>query len=253
MDENDTEFATKEDLDAINANPELKKVYDAMNAGVTKKFQSYSQSLREREDALKSMEEINRQWEEWRPIIDSYIENPTFAQNNEGDDDENRGNRNGNRGGNKKRNIDSFDESRFVSRDEVGKTAQELRSELGTTRRMFELSLELDDLRREHAVKYPTIKFDTNKVLATAMEKGYTKLEDAYQSIYRDDFIKSEVESKVSERVKEIEASHRSPGETGSGSMPTFMKPPTNVPKSFSDATKSVLDEIKAGTLTKAD
>jgi hypothetical protein len=133
----------------------------------------------------------------------------------------------------------------------VRKAAQGFTTELGTMRRMFDLSTQLGEIQRTHFEKNPSIKFDGNKVLSIALEKGYNNLEDAYNTVYRDDFIKRDVDSQVATRLAEAEAARRAPGETGSGAMPTHMKLPDETPKSFSDASKGVLDEIRAGTLTK--
>lgn len=238
------EFATKEDLAAIEANPELKRIHQAMMAGVTKKFQSWSAEKNQLSETLNAYTETLQQWEEWRPILDSYVANPTNLQ---GDPDPNP-NPKVKKGDN---GVAALVDSFQSFQNEVKGLGQKFTEELNTQRRMFDLGLQLDDLRRTHFEKYPKVAFDANKILSIAVEKGYRNLEDAYSSVYRDDFIKNDVESQVATRLEEEKAKLRVQGEIGGATTPTHFKLPDTTPKSFSDASSGVLDEIRAGTLTK--
>jgi len=254
-DDKDLEFASKEDLEEIAKNPALQKIYNAMKAGVTKKFQSWSGERKQLTDTLGNYEGILKQWEEWRPVVDSMIAEQNAAANrgddDEGDDDyrdwqsEKRGRQR------ERRREPVIDTTRqYLTRDEATRYVGDVGKELATMRRMFDLSLQLDDLRRAHAEKYPDVKFDTQKVLGLALDRGYQDLRDAYSAAYRDDFIKKDVDTQVATRLEEEKAKLRVPGETGSGAMPMHYKLPDETPKNFSDASRAVLEEIKAGTLT---
>ena len=257
----DEEFATKEDLELIKGNPELQRVYNAMKSGVTKKFQSFSEEKKQLSDRLSTYETTINQWEQWRPILESYMSDDG-QQNNHGrhveddDMDDNRGRSRSRR--RQSSNDGDDDDARGVNKvidtlkSEFTKEFSTLKSELGTHRRMYDLYLQLDDIRRAHATKYPDVKFDTDKVLATALERGYNNLGDAYDNIYRGDFIKHDVESQVKQRLEEEIAKNRTQGETGSGAQPLSFKLPDDRPKSFSEASQAVLSEMKAGTLNPA-
>lgn len=249
------EFATKEDLEVINASPELKRVYDSMKAGVTKKFQTFSQTLKESEEKVSQYAGVIEQWEQWRPIIDTVVSNPDLLTAQGRDDDEGDDppifQQRGNRNVNKKKMVDGEHEEFRKFQSEIKEMGQKFQNELNVSRRMLDLSLQLNDIRREHETKYPKLPFDGNKVLQLAVEKGYGDLKDAYSSVYKDDFIKNDVETQLNTRLAEELAKQRAPGETGSAAAPTYMKPLENVPKSFSEATQSALTELAAGTLTK--
>jgi hypothetical protein len=257
----DDEFATKEDLEAINNNPALLKVYNAMKAGVTKKFQEFSSTNKTLTDTnaklgeqLGVYEETLKQWEEWRPVIESY--DPSSTNSNPNPDNNNGNGGNGNKSRRNKGNGDDgydFDslKTQFIPRDEVRSVVETYDKRMGTMQRMLELSLQLDDLYRSHQSKYPNISFDREKVLGAAMEKGYSNLKDAYDSVYREDFIKRDVDTQVNARLEEERAKLRAPGDTGNGSVSMTFKPPESSPKTFNEASDSVLAEIKAGTLTE--
>jgi hypothetical protein len=251
----DLEFATAEDLAKINADPSLKKLYDAMKAGVTKKFQGFAAEKKQLSEQLNSYTQVLKQWEEWRPILDSYITEGGHPDSGDDIDGNTRGDgRRRARGkvdddGGRDALLDTFGNFK----NEVAGMAQTFKQELTTLRRMQDLTLQLDDLRREHFEKYPKIKFDGQKILATALEKGYNDLGDAYNTVYRDDFIKTDVDTQVTSRLAEADAARRTQGETGSGATPMHMKLPDASPKSFSAASEGVLSEIRQGTLTKAD
>lgn len=253
VDQNDDlEFATAEDLEIIAANPALQKAYNAMKAGVTKKFQGWSGERKTLADTLASYEGVLKQWEEWRPILDTYIADGGKGGNGNGDDDVDGNRGDGKRGRRGRQPDDTGTTDTFKSfQEEIRQAATGFQKELQTNRRMVELSLQLDDLRRTHFEKYPKIKFEGERILKLALDKGYSNLVDAYDNAYRDDFIKSDVEAQVSTRLEEEKAKLRVPGETGTGAMPTGFKLPTDTPKTFSAASQGVLDEIKAGTLTK--
>jgi len=249
--DDDLEFATAEDLKAINENPALQKIYNAMKAGVTKKFQGWAGERKQLADTLTSYEGILGQWEEWRPVLDSYVADGARGDVDDDDDrDRGDGGRGRTRGKVKGRDDGGALDSLKTFRDEVTQAAQGFTKELSTMRRMLDLSLQLDDLRRDHFEHYPDVKFDVQKVLGTALDKGYQDLGDAYASVYREDFIKKDVDKQVTTRLAEADAARKVPGETGSGAMPVHFKLPDETPKTFSDASKGVLEEIKAGTLT---
>ena len=255
--DDEMEFASKEDLEEITNNPALQKIYNAMKAGVTKKFQSWANERKQLADTLSNYENLLKQWEEWRPYLeDLQTGEPTYDPY-----EEDRGRQPAyrdtyRRAEDRRTRTPSSDEESTIDsfksfRDEVLKAGRGFEERLNTMQRMMDLSLQLEDLRRNHHDTYPDVKFDAQKILSTALEKNYPTLEDAYRSVYRDDFIKKDVEKQLSTRLTEEKAKMMAPGETGGGITSTHFKPPDDVPKTFSDASKSILDEIRAGTLTK--
>jgi hypothetical protein len=263
----DLEFATKEDLEEIAKNPALQKIYNAMKAGVTKKFQTFGEERRTLVDNLTRYQDTLQKWEEWRPIIDSIIQDGGLDNSSRDDGrggrDEDRGrgdDRDTRRGdGRGRRGRGGEDDSLidtlkgYVRREDVEKVGRDMAGELASMRRMLDLSLQLDDIYRTHLDKRPGIKFDRQKVLQTALERNYGNLEDAYTYAYRDDFIKEDVDTKVNARVEEELAKRRVPGETGGGTTPVSFKLPDSLPKSFSEATSQALTEHSAGTLNPAE
>lgn len=240
------EFATKEDLEAINADERLKRVYNAMLAGVNKKFQSWAEERKKLSETLAAYEDILRQWEQWRPVIENYSQGYTAVEPPEEEEQLFKG-----RKTKQKETYDNDWQAELQAfRDEIYRAAQGFQKELETMRRMFDLSLQLDDLRREHAKKYPDLELDAKKIIDTAISKGYPDLENAYMAAYRDEFIKREVEQQLKSRLEEEKAKLRAPSETGSPS-PTYFEAPKEAPKSFAEATKQVLEELRSGKLAK--
>jgi hypothetical protein len=247
MPEQDEEFATAEDLAMINANPSLLKAYNAMKAGVTKKFQTYSQEKKSLQETLSAYEQTLAQWEEWRPIIESYN-----ADEQHPNPDNNGGKGKGKSKGNGNDDFDMSSLSKtFMTREELAVEAKKITDLIAQQKKMLDFSLQLDTIRRQHFNKYPDVAFDDTKILNAALERGYSNLEDAYTNVYREDFVKKEVDSQVKQRVEEELAKQRTAGETGSGSTSTTFKPPTEAPKTFSQASAEVLNEIRSGTLNK--
>ncbi|MEM2125705.1 MAG: hypothetical protein QXQ53_04840 [Candidatus Methanosuratincola sp.] len=245
--DDDIEFATKEDLEEIAKNEALQRVYNAMKAGVTKKFQSWAEEKRAWEaernkltSTLNAYEDALRQWEEWRPFIESYLSGQLPLEEEEVEEPWSR----------RKGQKEEPDLSHFIRKDEAENMLRQLQNELSTMRRMFDLSLQLDDLRRTHSTKYPDVEFDARKILSVALEKGYPSLEDAYLAAYKDHFIQKEVDSRLKSRLEEEMAKLKAPSETGA-TAPTHFELPKEAPKSFSEATKQVLEELKSGTLSK--
>ena len=236
------EFATKEDLEAIEKSPELKKVYAAMKAGVTKKFQERSLSEKKLTEQLQAYDAALSEWEQWgqsvKPIIEDYE-----SQGQPGADD--RASASTNRG---RRSPTVAEENKQISKlvktveqlnESFTKATQDYDARLNQVNRMFDLSVQLNDLYRLDP------EIDGNKILETTLKEGLPTLRDGYNHVYRDKLIKKEVDPLVEKRVQEELAKRQTPAETGSGATGLGFELPKEPPKSWTDASKGAMDVLK--------
>lgn len=244
------EFATKEDLELINADEKLKRVYNAMLTGVNKKFQTWAEERKKLSETLASYEDALRQWEQWRPVVESYVSGQFQQQQPAPEDDEEELTASRKRGKASPTASNPYAAEFEAFRNEVSKAASAFQRELETMRKMFDLTLQLDDLRREHSKRYPDLELDAKKIIDLAVEKGYPDLENAYLAAYKDEFIKREVESQLKTRLEEEKAKLRAPSESG-GAAPAYFEPPKDAPKDFAQAAKEAIAELRAGKLAK--
>ena len=233
--EDDSEFASKEDLAIINANPELQKVHKAMLAGVQKKFQSFNEEKKTMQEQLSTLTDqvtqldgYLQEWEEWstknKPLLEKFI----AAGGGNIEEGKEKG---------KVKTTQQGDDERFNKLiEEINRGAQQMmgqfQQELGKRDRMLKLSMQLGTLHR----KYPDM--DENKVLDIAIKKGYLDLEKAYadKEAYGDELFNKEVETRLKPRIEEELAKRNTDIESGSGAVPTTFELPKELPKSFSDA-----------------
>jgi hypothetical protein len=227
------EFATKEDLEAIEKSPELKKVYNAMKAGVTKKFQEWAEKRKELENTAKELENRIYEWEDWyasafpegwqsqeqltqptQPTQSSQLtqsrNEPTIAEL-----------------------IDAINKAGAV----FERRLNDLASQQQRLSNAFTLSLDLIEQ------KFQNPQMDIVKVLETARDKGLGDLKTAYDIAYRDELLNKQVEERVKKALEEKEAERRKTLETGSGTVPLTLERPKEAPKSFTEATQQFLKE----------
>lgn len=238
--EEELEFATKEDLEAIKSDPKLSKYYQAVQAGVTKKFQSYAEEKRNLQKMVESLQaqvkELDgglMEWEDWftqnKPILEKVAK--MGDQSNLGDSDEGRGKR-----GKVKEEVDDRYEKLIET---VNRAGGEIERRFNHMNRVLSLSMQLNDLYRRNP------KMDGNKVLDVALKKGYTDLDKAYQDddAYGQEILEGKVMEKVGPRVEEELIKRRTNVETGSGSVPSRFELPKEMPKSFTEAGTQFLEE----------
>lgn len=105
--------------------------------------------------------------------------------------------------------------------------------------RMFDYHAQLTEL----SAKHPNL--EKSKLLDHALKSGQRNLTKAYEDLYRDDIIKSQVE----ERLKE-ELDKRKTDGIKFGGQPMIIRTREAKPKSFADATAAILQQKSAaGTL----
>lgn len=228
----ETEFASKEDLAIINANPELQKIHKAMLAGVQKKFQSYNEEKKNLQTQLATLTnqvtELDgglQEWEDWSANNKDLLTAFVNAQGESGDT------------GKKKGREAANDDTRYNKLiEEINRGAQGMMSQFETKmtqmNRMLKLSMQLNDLYR----KNPTL--DADKVLDIALKKGYADLNKAYEDkeAYGEEIFNKEVETRLKPRLAEELAKQNTNVESGSGAVPISFELPKELPKSFDDA-----------------
>jgi len=235
----DLEFATKEDLEAIKADPRLSKLHQAMTAGVTKKFQERAE--REKQ-LLQTIESIKAQtaeldgslqeWENW------------FIQNKEALANLGRGNPEADLNLNKSRKTRTGEGDEGMWEQKFNKLVQAINQaggqferKLGQMGKMLSLSMQLSELYR----KNPTM--DGEKVLDAALKAGETDLNRAYSDVYQDDIMNQAVEEKLKPRLEEELIKRQTNVETGSGATPIKFEIPKESSKPWTDLGQEFLKE----------
>lgn len=231
-----------DNVDPNNLPEELKTIYKNMQADYTRK----TQELAERRKAFDEKEsqwetklqefgaavQERDQWRQWYASIeadnggDDPAADPALNHTPTGDEDG-----------------DAMTSAKIA---QLEKTIQELQGKLGNyddlikstqdrTGRMFAYHTQLSDILRSHP------EVDRDKLVKHAVDKGFTDLEAARQDLYHDDIINAEVEKRLEERLKEERAKHV----TGTGRQ-VVLKPRSEGPKSYGEATQSILDQKAA-------
>jgi hypothetical protein len=245
-DEGELEFATKEDLDLIEKSPELKKVYAAMKAGVTKKFQSRSEEVKKLQEQLQAYDASLSEWEQWgdsvKPILADYESQGPTTQRRSNDDDRyvqtnTRTRRRESEAENKE--IAKLVQTVEKMNESFSKAAQDYDNRLNQVNRMFDLSMQLNDLYRLDP------EIDGNKVLETTLKEGLPTLRAGYDHVYRDKLIRKEVDPLVEKRVQEELAKRQTPAETGSGTSGLGFELPKEPPKSWAAASKEAIGVLQ--------
>lgn len=236
----DLEFASKEDLEKIKANPELSRLHQAMMAGVTKKFQT---SAEERKQLLKTVETLQTQnaeldggLQEWENMYLQHkdaIDTAVMAKA-----DPNLGRGKGGKGG---EGDEGMYEKKFnqLVRD-INQAGGQFEKKLTHYGKMLSLSMQLNELYR----KNPTM--DGEKVLDAALKSGRTDLNESYNEVYHDEILNKEVEAKLTPRLEEEVQKRMTKVETGSGATPIKFEIPKETPKTWTDAGAEFLKERAA-------
>jgi hypothetical protein len=233
------EFATKEDLEVIKADPRLSKYYQAVQAGVTKKFQSFAEERKSLQETIETLKSQNAEfdgrlveWENWftqnKPLIEKVVK---MGEGNLEGDDRGKG-----KGGKMREEVDERYEKLIET---INKAGEQIEQRFSHMNRVLGLSMQLNDLYRRNP------KMDGNKVLDIAIKKGYSDLDKAYQDddAYGQEILEGKVQEKLGPRVEEELAKRRTNVETGSGSVPINFELPKEMPKSFTDAGSQFLEE----------
>lgn len=233
MADEELEFASKEDLELIKKTPELQRIYNAMQAGVTKKFQSFSEERRQLQESVKNLQDQYQsldgdllKWETWftdnKPRIEAAFKEPT------NDDEDNQQLRRG-KGRQRENNEPAPDERYEKLVAALNQAYSQTQSDIKRMGKMLSFSLQLNDLYRQNP------QMDGNKVLDIALKKGYDDLSRAYSDdeAYGKEIMDKKVNEALEPRLKEELAKRTTRVESGSGAVPISFE----FPKEF-DAKK---------------
>jgi len=231
----DLEFASKEDLEAIKADPKLSKLHQSMTAGVSKKFQSFAE---ERKALLQKVEMLQAQiaeldaglteWEDTyikhKPEIDAVLTGkggqPERGKKLKSDEDE------------------GVWEGKFNQLvTAINKAGEGIEKRISKAERMLHLSMQLNDLYRKNP------QMDGDKVLDAAIKAGDPDLDRAYQTAYHDDILNQEVDKRLQPRVQEELQKRTTNVETGSGATPLKFEIPKEASKNWTELGQDFLKE----------
>jgi hypothetical protein len=229
----DLEFASKEDLEAIKADPKLAKVYQSMQAGVTKKFQAWSDDNKKLQDSVKTLtQQVTEldsglmEWENWFTQNKDVLTN--LGKSNQNDQDDKK----------VKVKTDKELDDRYEKLVETFRgAANQFESRLNHLGRMLNLSMQLNDIVRLHP------EVDGMKVLDSALKGGYQDLTLAYKEAYSEDILNKQVEEKLKPRLEEERLKRETNVETGSGATPMTFELPKEIPKTFTEAGHQFLED----------
>jgi hypothetical protein len=240
-DDKELEFASAEDLAVIKGDPRLSKYYNAVVAGVNKKFQSWSEEKKQLESQVEILTnqvgELDGgllEWENWFTKNKPTLEKALTPDSNQDE------NREGKRGKKEVNNRDSEDDPRYNEmREYVHRIATEAEKRLSHMSKMLNYSIQVNDLLRKNP------QMDLDKVLDVAKKKGYQDLSKAYEDedAYGKELMDKRVEERLKPRLEEELTKRMTNVESGSGSMPVNFELPKELPKSFQDAGKQFLEE----------
>jgi len=269
---------TKEQIEAIKANPELKELYDSLNKDYTTKTQEIA-AIRNIMEELQfnSPDDLKSYIESWQqygqgvePIMakirDSGVDVSNFnwdtlkemASNDNDDDDRRQSSRSKSKGG-------AMIEGEFYTKKEINNMVKGFQKNLddhynerfSSYDRVIDQALELQDLYRDHYTRTGKFDMDPKKVFDVALAKKLRSLRDAYRDpdAYGSDISKEEVDREVTKRLEERDKADSGKGGFGdSHEAPVAPKFPGNVEhqhRGFKSRINEVLSDFKSGALSK--
>lgn len=239
-------------IDPETLAPELKQIYKGMQGDYTRKTQDLASRKTEFEtketgfeDKLKEFGAVEKEVKDWRDWYASLEENPddgtkaktattTTTPDTTTPDylDE--------PGAEKfKKYVDDLTSKQETEltgmKTELEKLQATLKDNTDQTSRMFSYHAQLNDL----AGKYPDL--DKQALLDHALKEGQMDLTKAYKDLHQDELIAEQVKKGVEEELKK----QRTQGIRGPGQQ-IIVKPGKDTPKSFEEATQSIIDERAA-------
>ena len=228
------EFAeglTKEEIDFIRRDEKLSKLAKSLQAGYTKKSQTTAGEKKQLETQLAQLQEgvqtrdaRIQQWEEWSDYVTA---NPEALTGEGGDGDEvvDKG---------KKVKTTGAELALEKLQKQLGSLVERLAGrekffgeELAKRDRMTDLMAQAFDLRLAHINDKD---FDINKVLETALKKGYDDLGLSYKDTYHDSIIKKEVDTQVKAQLDSEKAKRDTDVESGKPEATLFRRPSEDKP-----------------------
>ena len=245
---------TKEEMDAINADPRLSALYKSMQADYTRKTQSVAtdaKAMKDLQDQLDEMKSYVEQAEAYvnyaAPIVKQFEEGQyTFPTN-------------GNDKGGKGRNQGSSSSKDAIIDELLGriehlegqfdKGGQEINNAIGRLDKMFNYLGEINDLQIQRFNETGKFDLDIPKLLSTAKERKTPSLRDAFEFAYKDERIDRAAKAKADELYKEAQAKHTTEEgkRTPSPKSETIFRLSKDTPKSFGEATEQALNAANTG------
>ena len=239
-------------IDPETLAPELKQIYKGMQGDYTRKTQDLSARRTEFDDKesqfetkLKeygAVEQEVKQWRDWYASLEEDPDKGTKQTKQTVDPDTTTTTPNyldepGSEG------IPKYLGEQLADRDNKIEGLETLVEKLQTTvqdstdqtSRMFSYHAQLNDL----AVQYPDL--NKQELLDYALKAGQMDLTKAYKDLHQDDLIEEQVKQRVEEELQK----QRTQGIRGPGQQ-ILVKPGKDTPKTFEDATQSIIDERAA-------
>jgi len=238
-------------IDPETLAPELKQIYKGMQADYTRKTQDLSGRRKEFEDKetgfedkLKEYGAVEQEVKQWRDWYAGLEENPDPKADPKTDPDPatdpktpNYLDEPGSEG------VQKYLSEQLADRDTkidglttlVEKLQTTVKDTTDQTSRMFSYHAQLNDLAGQHK------DLDKQELLDYALKAGQMDLTKAYKDLHQDELI----EAQVKERVEEELTKQRTQGIRGTGQQ-ILVKPGKDTPKSFEEATQSILNDRAA-------
>ena len=272
---------TKEQIEAIKANPELNELYDSLNSDYTQKSQANAafKSLID-ELGFSTADDLKAHLAEWQrygtavePIMSSIRESgidvngidwtklANAGTGPDGEPDDTTGPRHSSRGSKAKGG--AMIDGEYYTKAEINAMVKEFQKGLDShyeerfsnQDRLLDRALELQDLYREHFGRTGKFDMDAKKVVDRALEKKLQSLKDAYTDFYHDDMTKEEVEKEVSKRLETEKLKSSGRGDiSNSPEAPVAPKFPGNIEHKapgFKSHISDVLQGFRDGSLPK--
>lgn len=256
---------TKEELDLIQADPRLSKIYKSMEAGLTKKFQSladerrtFGSQLDTLKGALQERESTIGQWNTWfktnfpegLPEDINFEEAITMWQ-------EGRGNGDGVRVRGKGVRRGKGDE---ITLDDIAQGLVTLQKAMIQERdtlskgfmdhvgKQFDIYGQLFGLSRKYG---SNPKYNESDLIKYAVENKITDLEKAYGMRFQDDILKSRIDEGVKTQLESEKAKASTNVTTGSEPATQLFKKPDSPAKGWGEVREAVGKDISSGTAGK--
>lgn len=235
-------------IDPNTLPPEVQGMYKQMQADYTRKRQEDSNRAREAELRARELEQNLGQYQqaltEYKQTNDMWVDwSKRISEQQPAEQDDQDAFQQMEVPGMGKANVRRRpDEERTILN--MQKKLDEQQDQLSRVSTALDMALQIDELRHQYK------DIDPKRVIDTALELKLPNLKRARDIAYREEDLKVEVESKVAERLKEIEQQQRTKVLDGGGDTPfeLFKKMPEK-PPSFEQATEEILRERILGNM----
>ncbi len=238
---------------------ELQKIAKSMQGDYTRKTQALADQRKTLEDQLKNIEgerstfadqlktmgQLEQEVKQWRDWHESLTDTDNDNQDPLLDKIDSNDPTNSDKGDTQNaallETIKSLDAKIEALNSGIEDTRKSVTDTRNSTTQMFKYMSEMQDIVKADA------DVDQEALLKHALDKGQTDLQVAYDDLYRDKIIQTKVDELLKLRLEEERTKGPSSSTVG---KQVIVKPHKDVPKTFTDAAQSVLDERAAKGLT---